>query len=159
MHVSSALGTAAGTVTVSEGRTRLASATLHSGSATLTLPTRGVGRHTLTVSYSGDTAHAAASRTLVLTVARAASHTSLGLSVSSTHTATLTAHTTVVTPGRAPVTGTVTFYDNGHRFATVRTTGTARVHHTLGHGKHTLTARYSGSSLVSASSGTRHDTV
>jgi hypothetical protein len=68
VHVKSTVGTPAGTVIVTEGRTRLAKGRLHGGRVTVTLPKRGVGRHRLTVTYVPDAAHTASTRTVILRV-------------------------------------------------------------------------------------------
>jgi subtilisin family serine protease len=68
VHVTSTVGTPAGTVIVTEGRTRLAKGRLHGGRVTLTLPKRSVGRHRLTVSYVPDAAHTASARIVILRV-------------------------------------------------------------------------------------------
>jgi hypothetical protein len=153
VHVSSSVGIPPGTVTVAEGATKLATGTLHSGGVVLTLPVRSVGKHTLTVSYSGDVAHGPSSRTVSLTVTRASTHTTL--SVSGTTSATLTATTAIVAPGAGLMSGSIRFYDNGHLFATLRTSGTVHVHRTLTHGRHTLTASYLGGSVLAPSSASR----
>ena len=157
VHVSSTVGVPGGTVTVTEGRTKLAAGAVHGGAVTLTLPVRSVGRHTLTVTFSGDAAHGPATRTVTLTVTKASTHTSLSLSGS--RTVTLTALTSVVSPGHASITGTVRFYDNGHLFATRSTGGKVAVRRTLSGGRHTLTAKYSGNSVLNASSASRSHSV
>jgi len=64
-----------------------------------------------------------------------------------------------VLPGHAIKTGKVSFYDNGHRFAIVSTTGSARVRRTLTRGKHTITAQYSGDSSDNPSKATFTETI
>ena len=157
VHVTSSVGVPGGSVVVSEGRTRLASGTLHGGAATVTLPARSLGRHSLTVTYSPDAAHSASSRGLTLTVVKASTRTTL--SVTGTRTVTLTAGTSVVSPGRAAIHGYIRFYDNGHEFAKVATGGLVVVRRTLSSGRHTLTAKYSGSTVLNPSSATRSHTV
>ena len=146
VHVSSTVSVPPGTVSVYEGRTRLASGSLHNGAVTLSLPLRSVGRHTLTVTYAGSTAFAPSSRTLTLTVTKAASKTTI--SVSGSRTVSITAAAWVLSPGHSGKTGTMSFYDNGHRFAYVRTSGSSTVRRTLSAGKHTITAIYSGNSTL-----------
>jgi subtilisin family serine protease len=151
--VTTSLGTATGTVTVTEGKLTLARGTLSRGVAHLTLPVRPVGKHTLVVHYLGDAAHAASSHPFALTVVKAATTTVLSLTGSGT--VTLTATTRVVKPGAGAIGGTVAFYDNGVKFATVSTKGTARAVRRLSRGTHTLTAIYSGSRTLASSRGSR----
>ena len=149
--VTTSLGTATGTVTVTEGKLTLAHGTLSKGIAHLTLPVRPVGKHTLVVHYLGDAAHAASSHSYALTVVKASTTTTL--TSTGTGTVTLTATTRVVKPGAAAVSGSVAFYDNGVKFATVSTKGTAKAVRRLSRGKHTLTAIYSGSAVLASSRG------
>jgi subtilisin family serine protease len=155
--VTTTLGVATGAVSVTEGTATLARGTLSKGVAHLTLPVRPVGKHTLVVHYAGDAAHAASSHKLGLTVVKASTATTLSLSGSGT--VTLTAVTKVVAPGAGGIGGSVAFYDNGVKFATVTTKGTARASRRLSRGKHVLTAIYSGSTTLASSKGTRTLTV
>jgi subtilisin family serine protease len=155
--VATTLGTATGTATVTEGSVTLAKGTLSKGVAHLTLPVRSVGKHSLVVHYLGDAAHAASSRSLALTVVKAT--TTTALSISGSGTVTLTATTRVVSPGAGGIGGSVAFYDNGVKFATVTTKGTAKATRRLSRGKHTLLAVYSGSSTMLTSRGSRTLTV
>jgi subtilisin family serine protease len=148
-----ALGTPTGTATVTEGSTTLAKGTLSNGVAHLVLPVRSVGKHALVVHYLGDIAHAASTHTLALTVVKASTTTALG--ISGTGTVTLTAVTRVVSPGSSTISGSVSFYDNGVRFATVSTRGTARALRRLTRGKHMLTVIYSGSKTLLSSRASR----
>ncbi|WP_210651448.1 ExeM/NucH family extracellular endonuclease [Nocardioides sp. SYSU D00065] len=67
--------TASGTVTVSRGSTVLGTARLASGRGTVRLPKRSlpVGTHALTLAYSGDAAHKAATGTVRVRVTKAVS--------------------------------------------------------------------------------------
>src|SRR5439155_16752470 len=115
------------------------------------------GKHALVVHYLGDASHATSTHTLALTVVKATTTTALSLSGSGT--VTLTAVTRVVKPGSGAVSGSVAFYDNGVKFATVPTKGTARATRRLSRGKHTLLAVYSGSPTLASSRGSRALTV
>jgi hypothetical protein len=151
--VTTTLGVATGTATVTEGTATIAKGTLSNGVAHLTLPVRSIGKHSLAVHYLGDAAHAASNQRLALTVVKASTTTSLG--ITGTGTVTLTAVTRVVAPGVSGITGSVSFYDNGVRFATVSTKGTARASRRLSRGKHTLTVIYSGSTTLLSSRASR----
>jgi predicted extracellular nuclease len=65
--------TATGTVTVTEGSDQLGSATLAAGRATVDLAARSlpIGRHELTLSYSGDAWHEPSTGTVSVTVTKA----------------------------------------------------------------------------------------
>jgi subtilisin family serine protease len=151
------LGSVTGAATVTEGTATIATGTLTKGVAHLTLPVRSIGKHALVVHYLGDAAHAASNHTLALTVVKASTTTALGLT--GTGTVTLTAVTRVVAPGSSTISGSVSFYDNGVRFATVSTKGTARALRRLTRGKHTLTVIYTGSTTLLSSRATRVLTV
>jgi hypothetical protein len=72
VQVAASGATSTGTVTVSEGGATLGSAGVAGGTATVSLPrTLTVGSHTLTASYSGDSAVAPGTTTFRLTVVRA----------------------------------------------------------------------------------------
>jgi hypothetical protein len=153
VSVSTGIGTATGSASVTEGTTTLAKGTLSNGIARLTLPARTIGKHALVVHYLGDASHAASTHTLALTVVKASTTTALG--ITGTGTLTLTAVTRVVKPGSSTISGSVSFYDNGVRFATVTTKGTARALRRLSRGKHTLTVIYSGSTTLLSSKASR----
>lgn len=72
-------GTPTGEVRLAEGDYPLDTATLVDGRAVLTVPASdlGLGQHTLTVRYGGDTTHAGSTDTVPVRVVRAASHTSV----------------------------------------------------------------------------------
>ena len=148
--VTTSLGTATGSVSITEGTATLATGALTNGVGHLTLPVRAVGKHALVVRYSGDATHAASSHTLALTVVKAATTTVLGATASG-GVFTFTATTKVVAPGSGVVAGTVSFYDNGVRFATVATKGIARATRRLSHGTHTITETYGGNTTLAGS--------
>jgi 5'-nucleotidase len=70
VQVSGGDTTPTGTVTVSEGDRRLATASLEGGRASLDVSGLGVGTHVLTVAYSGDAGHAPSEDTVTTTVLR-----------------------------------------------------------------------------------------
>jgi len=155
--VTSTLGVPTGTVVALSGSTVVGVGTLSRGVAHLTLSVLSVGKHALTIRYVGDDSHTASSHSLAINVVKAS--TSTVLSLTGAGTVTLTATTKVLKPGSGAVSGTVSFYDNGVRFATVSTKGVARAVRRLSRGTHTLTAIYSGSATLASSRGTRTLTV
>jgi len=151
-------GTPTGSVQVFDGTTLIAHGTLTSGAVTLALPTRTVGTHSLTAKYAGDgTFGSSASNPLTLTVKKASTKTTLtssALKVKAGTTVTLKALTAVVAPGKAPVSGTVTFWDGAKKLGTFsyvgsRLYGTAK----LTKGTHVFKAVYSGSGVLLGSTG------
>jgi len=150
---------ATGSVTFKDGAKVLGTVPVSSGKATLTLPVLSVGKHSLRAFYSGDGTYAASTSAVrTQTVTRAASKTTLTSSatkVSAGTSVTLKAVTTVVAPGKSPVTGTVTFYDGTKSLGTFSTTGTRSL--TTPHltkGTHVFKAVYSGNPTLAGSSGT-----
>lgn len=107
VRVSGSGGTPTGTVRVTDGKVLVGTATLSSGRATVALSSKlAVGRHNLTVTYSGDKAFASSTDTGTLTVTKTTSKTSVAVSPKSpTHSqrAVVTARVSTVQP-----TGTVT---------------------------------------------------
>ncbi|MEI5674892.1 MULTISPECIES: M4 family metallopeptidase [unclassified Nocardioides] len=76
LDVSVAGNNPTGTVTVTEGKKQLGTATLAQGKASIALPAKlAAGRHQLTVSYSGDAANAPARTSVTARVAKARSRT------------------------------------------------------------------------------------
>jgi sugar lactone lactonase YvrE len=71
VSVSASPASAQGTVQISESGTVLATGTLAQGSATVELPSLGVGPHTLTASYLGDGLHPSATGTASVQIAPA----------------------------------------------------------------------------------------
>jgi hypothetical protein len=107
-------GTPSGTVTFRDGRTVLGTRTLDSnGVATLTTSSLRLGSHAVTAVYQGNSNFRTnASGTLVQTVKRASTSTSLTSSVNPSGTrraVTYTATVAVIGPSAGSPTGTVTF--------------------------------------------------
>jgi hypothetical protein len=143
-------GVPSGTVTFKDGSTVLGTGTLINGVATFRTAKLAVGSHAITAVYGGDSSFTAStSAALTQTVIKAATTTML---TSSANTAvvgqllTLTAKLSVVAPGAAAPSGTVTFKDG----TTVLGTGTVSngvvtlLTAKLSKGQHTLTAVYTG---------------
>ena len=165
--VSGSAGTATGTVTLKEGATVIGSGPLDgSGHATIALPTTTtIGAHALTASYPGDTHYAAGSGNVTANVSAAPP-----TSVSSTTTASapkkvkfkknFDVKATVTATGGA--TGTVQVLDGTKVIGTgTLANGAVTIHITknLKSGKHTLTVKYLGSGVVTASETTVKVTV
>lgn len=150
-----------GPVTFKDGSTVLGTGNLTNGVATFPTAALTVGSHSLTAVYGGD-ANTASSTSAVLTqkVNKAATQVNLSLSLSSVlfgQSVTLTAQVSVIAPGMANLTGTVTFKDgttvlgtmtvNGNGVATFSTMKLAK-------GQRKLTAVYNGDSHTAGSTST-----
>ncbi|KQY64559.1 hypothetical protein ASD30_06465 [Nocardioides sp. Root140] len=145
-----------GDVTVTEGDTELGTATLNGiAAASIALPkTLSVGKHTLTVTYSGDDNFSESTATLDVTVAKATgvvSATAKPSTIRKAQTSTVTV--TVKAAGVSP-TGKVTIVKGAKVLgsatlssgrATIRVAGSKLVI-----GKNKLTAKYAGSATVAA---------
>lgn len=148
---------ATGKVTLSEGSKVLASGTLSvSGKVKLAVPrTLGVGKHTLTVSYSGDDRLTARSVSSTRTVTKAASTTK---ATAAKVKVTARGKVVVTVTAAAKVTGTVKVVvkRNGSTKAAATATlvdGRRTVTlPTLPKGTYTVTATYNGSATVAKSS-------
>jgi streptogramin lyase len=136
--------TATGTVTFLDGTTTLGTGTLSGGTATLAISSLGVGSHSITASYAGDTNDAGSTSSIVTEVVQTISGTVLGSSLNPSQFGQSVTLMATVTPSSA--TGTVTFYDGttsigsgpvGAGKATLATT-------TLAVASHSITALYSG---------------
>ncbi|HTY72714.1 MAG TPA: Ig-like domain-containing protein [Actinomycetes bacterium] len=143
--------TPTGTVTVKEGTKSLGSATLSKGSAKVSLPkTLSVKKHSLTVSYGGDSLVLAGTATYTLTVVKATGKVSLKAAHSSvSHTAKDKLTITVTATGVVP-TGRVTIKDGTKTLKTL-TLSKGKATYTLSKlkkGKHSITATYAGSTTV-----------
>ena len=115
--VSPGAGTPTGTVTFKDGTTVLGTGTLDaSGRATFTTSSLGVGNHSITAVYGGNTNYkASTSAALTQTVKRASTMTTLASSAANPsvypQAVTLTATVSPVSPGARTPTGTATFKD------------------------------------------------
>lgn len=155
-------GTATGTVTFNDGPAILGTATLDSsGQAVLAVSDLAVGTHSISATYGGDASVLSGSSLDVSHVVdRAASAvavtTSLPASVWGQPVA-VTASVTVVAPGSATPTGTVTFTDGATELGAVAldATGNATLSTAdLDLGARTITATYAGDANVMSGSGT-----
>ena len=155
-------GTLTGTVSFSDGATVLAAAVpLKAGVATFATAALAVGSHSITVAYSGDTAHSASTSTpplVQVVVAQAASPTVTAITSSlnpSTLGQSVTFTAEVLTAaGTGALTGTVSFSDGATVLtAAVPVNGTVATFATtaLVVGSHSITATYSGDAAHSAS--------
>ncbi|MFD9005346.1 Ig-like domain repeat protein [Streptomyces sp. NPDC059582] len=145
-----------GKVTVKEGATTLATATLNSsGKATINLSTHlKVATHALTVSYSGSSKLNASSASLSLKVTKATPSVSVSAPVSVSHTARGKVGVRVTATGTTPG-GTVRIYEGSRIIATGTLSG-GKVTITLpklSRARHTLHAYYAGSTTVNTRNG------
>lgn len=147
--ISSAAGTPAGSVQFLDGTTVLATQSLSGGSAQFVTSSLGVGAHSLTAQYLGNTSFLnSASAPVGQTVGQASTTTALASSQNPAivnSTVTLTATITPAFPGTTP-TGTVIFKDGATVLGTpALINGTASFTSSApGIGSHTITAAYSG---------------
>lgn len=145
-------GVPSGTVTLLDGSTVIGAASLDpSGHAFFTGIALGVGDHTLTAEYSGNSAFVAStSAAFTETVNRDAVNFGFSSSMVGTvfgQTVTFTAGVSAAAPGAGTPTGTITFMDGSTALATVTLAadGTASFStFALGVGGHTITAVYGG---------------
>ena len=146
-------GVPTGTVTFSDGSTSLGTATLNSsGKATFRTSALGVGSHTITASYVGDSNFTASATTtsLAQNVNQAATKTTVSSSANPSRfgqPVTFTAMVKAVTPGSGVPTGTVTFFDGSTSLGTAQLYGSGLATisiSTLSVGPHTITAAYGG---------------
>lgn len=127
------------------------------GSATFNTNTLGVGKHSITLSYSGDANFAGTSAQLTQTVIDATTSTTLAGPASPATFGQAMSLTATVTSNGAPATGTVTFNDAGTTIGTASlgTTGSAVLTlSTLAPGPHTIIATYGGNARAASSSST-----
>jgi streptogramin lyase len=149
--VSSPAGTPTGTVIFKDLNTVLGTAPVNAaGQATLTR-SLGVGVHSLTASFVGNSAFAPSRSAFVTeTVNRAATTVALSPSINPTgtgHPVTFTATVSAVAPGAGSPTGTVTFFDGSVMLGTaaVGAGRTATLTRSFAvQGNHAITAVYSG---------------
>ncbi|HYW43731.1 MAG TPA: Ig-like domain-containing protein, partial [Bryobacteraceae bacterium] len=132
---------ATGTVTFLDGATKLTSASVSGGVASVGTTALKPGKHSLTASYSGDSNYLGSVSTAVnQTVNQIVTVTSLQVVPTVGQTVALTA---TVAPSTA--TGTVTFLDGSTTlFTAPLNAGTANSTATLSVGSHSLTASYGG---------------
>ena len=146
--------TPTGTVAFSDGGTRLATLALApDGRATFASSTLSAGVHAISVVYGGDANHSSSNGTLIQTVARTATATSLVPSANPTRVGKRVTYTATVSP--APGGGTVAFTDDGAPLAGCAAVavsgGVARCTLTPATiGAHNITAAFSGTATAAA---------
>jgi hypothetical protein len=159
VRVSGADGVPTGPVTLLEGGTTLAAATLVDGRATLSVraTTLGLGAHSLTVAYAGNATYAASDDTVRIQVTKARSTTTVSApaEITTRQRATVSVRVTAALPvtgsakvvvrqdGRVVVTRTVTLSGGRASVELPR----------LDRGRYRVTATYTGSATVSGSVG------
>lgn len=149
-----------GTVTFADGTTTLGSGTLNgSGVATFSTASLGVGAHTITATYGGDTTNAASTSTgLTITVnapALIGTTTTLAASANPVIAGVTDTFTAKVAPasGTGTPSGNVTFYSGANPIGTValNSSGVAALSYTFTSGPDTITATYAGNALYASS--------
>jgi Bacterial Ig-like domain (group 3) len=137
---------ASGTVTFMDGGSTIGTSALNaSGVATLSISSLAVGTHSITAQYSGDGTHSSsASSPLSQTVNQAGTTTTLTSSANPSKSGSAVTLTARVSPTSA--TGSVQFFDGSTSLGTMPvSSGVASLTtSTLGGGKHSITAVYSG---------------
>ena len=143
-------GTPTGTVTFLDGTTRLGSATLSGGKATLMATKLAAGQHAITAVFNGNATFAmSTSPPLNQTVNQDGTSTVVTASANPSvfgQSVTFTATVMAAAPGSGTPTGTVTFMDGTTKLGSVALGGrTARLMtSSLAVATHTITAVYSG---------------
>jgi len=143
---------ATGSVQFLDGSKVLGSATVSSGSATLSLGSLGVGTHSITAVYAGDADDiGSTSPVLTQTVNKAASTVTLTSSLNPANSGQRVTFTATVAPGSA--TGSVQFLEGATQLGNVTINrGSASWGTTnLAVGAHSITAVYSGDAVTATS--------
>jgi hypothetical protein len=150
-------GTPTGTVSFFDGATLLGTASLNNGTATFTTSALGVGSHSLTAVYSGDTDFTGSTSPVdTQTVAQAGTTTSVAGAPDPSvfgQAVTLTATVVPVPPGSGTPTGTASFFDGATLLGSGTLSGGVATFttSTLSVGSHAITAVYSGDSTFTGS--------
>ncbi len=147
-------GTPTGTITIQDGSTTIGSAPLVNGTASVTIASIGGGSHSLTATYSGDgTFIASTSAPVAVTVNTASSSASLIATPNPASAGQAITFTATITGPGGPATGTVTFKDGTTTLGTSTLTAGVAAFTTasLTQGDHSITAVYSGSTNLAAS--------
>jgi len=151
-------GIPTGTVTFRDGATFLATVSLVGTTAVFTTSNLGVGPHSMTATYNGDTNFSAspASSAVAQQVNPAGTMTTLVISGSPTifgQTVVFTAAVAASAPGSGTPTGTITFFDGATPLGTVNLAGgnASLVTSALPAGSHSITATYNGDSNFATS--------
>lgn len=135
-----------GSVEFFDGATSLGSVSLSGTQASLSLSTLGVGGHSITATYSGDTDNASSTSPVVShTVGQIATTLTLAASAP-TSTPGETVSFTATLSGAVAPTGSVEFFDGATSLGSVPLSGAEATLtlSTLGVGPHAITAAYSG---------------
>ncbi len=148
--------TPSGTVNFLDGATKLGSATLSSGVATLTTSSLNAGAHAISAVYLGDlNSGPGTSTSLAFTVTQTATTTSLTATPSPGIAGKAVSLTAMVklTSGSAKTTGTITFTDGTTTLGTASlgANGTASITPMLTPGAHAIVASYNGDANDAAS--------
>ena len=136
----------AGSVTLLDGPTTLATARVTGGVATFAINTLQAGSHSLTATYAGDTGTGTSTSGVLLQVARQTTATSLATSAASILTNQAITLTATVAGGTGS-TGSVTFLDGSTILGTAaaNTSGQSTLAvPSLSAGSHALSAQFSG---------------
>ncbi|MBI1756469.1 MAG: Ig-like domain repeat protein [Fimbriimonas ginsengisoli] len=157
-------GTPTGSVTFSDGVTPLATVSLSGATAAYTTSALAIGSHTINAAYSDGTNFASSSGSVSQTVNDNGTTTTLSsTSNPSTYGQSVTFDARAVTNGTGNVGGgSITFSDGATVLATIGVTGSGRASYstsTLTAGSHTITAAYSGSPPLLASSASMSQVV
>src|SRR5208282_630536 len=151
--VTSAGGTATGTVIFDDGITSIGQGILNSsGVATFATSTLSVGPHTVSAVYAGDTNFSGStSNSLTQAVTQAAVTASLTASAATTNFGAGVTFTATLTSAGGTPTGTVTFEDGSSSIATgALVAGVATfTSSALSAGTHTISALYGGATSFS----------
>src|ERR1700677_3408722 len=146
-------GTPTGSVTFSDGATQIGTGALNSsGVATLSTSSLGVGSHSVTAVYSGDTNFSASTSSAASVTVSALAKVGTSTSLSASATQVTSGQNITFTAGVAPQsgsgtpTGTVAFQDGSSQIGvgTLRAGSAAFSSVSLSVGNHTITAAYSG---------------
>ena len=158
--LSATSGTPSGSVSFMDGGTVIGTAPISSGAATLVTSPLAQGTHALTATYPGNslTTGNSASLSLVVSPALGTTVTTLTALPDSAVAGTPVTLISTVAATSGSVSGTVTFMDGNSLLGTssvVTTTGQAQLSiSTLNQGTHSITAVFSGSSSMAASTST-----
>ena len=143
-----AQGNPSGTVIFADGETQLGQVTLANGTATYTTSALGIGSHSITASYSGDSNYGSSnSTTLNQAVGVDSTTTTLSGAPNPANVAQSVTFTATVTPSSSGTpTGSVSFYDGESLLGNVPLNAGVATYSTsnLAAATHSITAIYSG---------------
>jgi len=143
---------ATGTITFKDGANTINTVAMAGGSASLVLSTLGPGSHSLTASYSGDSANSPSTSPIAVEVINPAGPW-VTLTASSNPATLGQIVTLIATVYPSSATGTIAFKDSTNTLSTVPMAGGSATFaiSTLTLGSHSLTASYSGDGANSPS--------